>query len=157
MARAVHTAADTGSTLAAHGLYRAAGDLDVSGTAFVASADACAAAVAALSGQSAFGIVIVLDGQLAGDGFALFRPFIILLEARIVAAALQLVFAVQLDGHIAIALDPDSGFALIADVDLQVVEGDVHFAVGGVDGDGMLLRLAGDDGVSVRLVDGIAL
>ena len=50
MARAVHTAADTGSTLAAHGLYRAAGDLDVSGTAFVASTDACAA-VAALSGQ----------------------------------------------------------------------------------------------------------
>ena len=79
-----------------------------------------------------------------------------------IAAALQLVFAVQLDGGIAAALHGDGGFALpgravivaihlglVADVDLQVVEGDVHFAAGGVDGDGMLLRLAGDDGVGV--------
>ena len=86
----------------------------------------------------------------------------VLLEACIAAAALQLVVTVQLDGHIAVALHGDGGFAridwaviaaipllLAADVDLQVVEGDVHFAAGGVDGDGMLLRLAGDDGVGV--------
>ena len=163
VARAVHTAADTGSTLAAHGLYRAAGDLDVSGAVFVASADACTA-VAALGGQGAVFSVVVLDGQLAGG------LVVILLEARIVAAALQLVVAVQLDGGIVVTLHSDGGFARIdwaviaavpllfaADVNFQVVEGDVHFAVGGVDGDGMLLRLAGDDGVSVRLVDGIAL
>ena len=76
----------------------------------------------------------------------------VLLEARIVAAALQLVFAVQLDGHIVVALHGDGGFALpgravtaaiplllAADVDLQVVEGDVHVAAGGVDGDGVLV------------------
>ena len=158
-ARAVHTAADTGSTLAAHGLYRATGDLDVSGTAFVAAADACAA-VAALSGQSAFGIVIVLDGQLAGGLIA------ILLEARIVAAALQLVGAVQLDGGIVVTLHGDGGFAridwavtaaihlgLAADVNFQVVEGDVHVALGGVDGDGVLIRLAGDDGLPLILLE----
>ena len=162
VAYAVHTAADTGSTLAAHGLYRAAGDLDVSGTAFVLSADACAAAVAALSGEGAFGVVVILDGQLARDGFAIFRHFIVLLKTRMIAAALQLVFAVQLDGGIVVALHGDGGIALpgravtaaiplllAADIDLQVVEGDVHFALGGVDGDGMLLRLAGDDGVGV--------
>ena len=86
----------------------------------------------------------------------------VLLEACIAAAALQLVFAVQLDGGIAAALHGDGGFAridwavtaavpllLAADVDLQVVEGDVHVALGGVDGDGVLLRFAGDDGVGV--------
>ena len=158
VARAVHTAADTGSTLAAHGLYRAAGDLDVSGTAFVLSADACAAAGAARSGEGAVFALVVLDGQLAGDGFAIFRPFIVLLKARIVAAALQLVVAVQLDGGIVVALHGDGGFALIADVNFQVVEGDVHIALGGVDGDGMLLRLAGDDGILIRLAgdDGVS-
>ena len=174
-ARAVHTAADTGSTLAAHGFYRAAGDLDVSGTAFVAAADACAV-FAALGGEGAFGVVVVLDGQLAGGLMA------ILLEARIVAAALQLVGAVQLDGGIAVTLHGDGGFAridwavtaaiplglvadvplglaaaihlgLAADVNFQVVEGDVHVALGGVDGDGMLLRLAGDDGLPLILLE----
>ena len=142
-ARAVHTAADTGSTLAAHGLDRAAPDGDVAAGALHSAADACAAAVAALSGEGAVLALVVLDGQGA------LRPVAVLLEARIVAAALQLVVAVQLDGRIAIALDPDSGFALIAGVDLQVVEGNVHVAAGGVDGDGVLLRLAGDDGVGV--------
>ena len=132
-ALAVHTAADTGSALAAHGLYRAAGDLDVAAGALHSAADACAAVVAALGGEGAVLAVVVLDGQGALWLVA------VLLEARIVAAALQLVFAVQLDGRIAIALDPDSGFALIADVDLQVVEGDVHVAAGGVDGDGVLV------------------
>ena len=86
----------------------------------------------------------------------------VLLKARIITAALQLVVAVQLDGGIVVALHGDGGIALpgravtaaiplglAADVDLQVVEGDVHVAAGGVDGDGMLLRLAGDDGVGV--------
>ena len=132
-ARAVHTAADTGSTLAAHGLYRAAGDLDVAAGALHSAADACAAAIAALGGEGAVLALVVLDGQGALWLVA------VLLEARIVAAALQLVFAVQLDGRIAAALDPDSGFALIAGVDLQVVEGDVHVAAGGVDGDGVLV------------------
>ncbi len=153
VARAVHTAADTGSTRAAHGFYRAAGDLDVSGTSFVASADACAAVAAALSGEGAVLALVVLDGQGA------LRLIAVLFEARIGAAALQLVFAVQLDGGIVAALHGDSGLspmaraviplALIADVDFQVVEGDVHVAAGGVDGDGVLLRLAGDDGVGV--------
>ena len=142
-ALAVHTAADTGSALAAHGLYRAAGDLDVAAGALHSSADACATFVAALGGEGAVLALVVLDGQGALWLVA------VLLEARIVAAALQLVFAIQLDGRIAIALDPDSSFALIAGVDLQVVEGDVHVALGGVDGDGVLLRLAGDDGVGV--------
>ena len=158
-ARAVHTAADTGSTLAAHGFYRAAGDLDVSGTAFVAAADACAV-FAAFGGEGAFGVVVVLDGQLAGGLMA------ILLEARIVAAALQLVGAVQLDGGIVVTLHGDGGFAridwaviaavpllLAADVNFQVVEGDVHIALGGVDGDGVLIRLAGDDGLPLILLE----
>ena len=182
-ARAVHTAADTGSTLTAHGFYRAAGDLDVSGTAFVAAADACAV-FAAFGGEGAFGVVVVLDGQLAGGLIA------ILLKTRIAAAALQLVGAVQLDGGIVVTLHGDGGFAridwavtadvplglvadvplglaaaihlglaaavpllLAADVDLQVVEGDVHVALGGVDGDGVLIRLAGDDGLPLILLE----
>ena len=76
------------------------------------------------------------------------------------AAALQLVVAVQLDGGIVVTLHGDGGFAridwavtaaihlglaaaihlgLAADVDFQVVEGDVHVALGGVDGDGVLI------------------
>ena len=130
-----------------------------------AAADACAV-FAALGGEGAFGVVVVLDGQLAGDGFAIFRPFIVLLKARIVAAALQLVGAVQLDGGIVVTLHGDGGFAridwavtavihlgLAADVNFQVVEGDVHVALGGVDGDGVLIRLAGDDGLPLILLE----
>ena len=111
---------------------------------------------AALSGEGAVLALVVLDGQRA------LRLMAVLLEARIVAAALQLVVAVQLDGRIVVALHGDGGIALpdraviaaiplllAADVDLQVVEGDVHVALGGVDGDGVLIRLAGDDGVGV--------
>ena len=167
--RAACTVADACRVAPAHSLDRAAPDGDVAAGALLSPADACAA-FAALSGEGAVLSVVVLDGQLAGDDFAIFRHFIVLLKARIIAAALQLVVAVQLDGGIVVALHGDGGFAridwaviaaiplgLAADVDLQVIEGDVHFAAGGVDGDGMLLRLAGDDGVSVLLLDGLAL
>ena len=161
--RAACSVADACRVAPAHSLDGAAPDGDVATGALDASADACAAE-AALSGQRAFGIVVVLDGQSA------FRLVFVLLKTRIIAAALQLVVAVQFDGHIVVALHGDGGFAridwavtadvplgLAADVDLQVVEGDVHVALGGVDGDGVLIRLAGDDGVGVVLVDGLAL
>ena len=161
--RAACSVADACRVAPAHSLDGAAPDGDVAAGALDAAADACAAE-AALSGQCAFGIVVVLDGQSA------FRLVFVLLKTRIIAAALQLVVAVQLDGRIVVALHGDGGFALIdwtvtaavllglaADVDLQVVEGDVHVALGGVDGDGVLIRLTGDDGVGVVLVDGLAL
>ena len=122
------------------------------------------AADAALSGEGAVLALVVLNGQSA------FRLVFVLLKTRIAAAAFQLIVAVQLDGRIVVTLHGDGGFAridwavtaaipllLAADVDLQVVEGDVHVALGGVDGDGVLIRLAGDDGVGVVLVDGLAL
>ena len=146
------TVTDARRVVPAHGLDGAAPDGDVAAGTLLSSADACAA-VAALSGEGAVFALVVLDGQLAGDGFAPFRHFILLLEARTAAAALQLVFAVQLDGGIVAALHSDSSFALIADVDFQVIEGDVHFAAGGVDGDGILLRLAGDDGLPLILLE----
>ena len=161
--RAACSVADACRVAPAHSLDGAAPDGDAAASALDAAADACAAE-AALSGQRAFGIVVVLDGQSA------FRLVFVLLKTRIIAAALQLVVAVQLDGGIAAALHGDGGIALpdraviaaiplllAADVDLQVVEGDVHVALGGVDGDGVLIRLAGDDGVGVVLVDGLAL
>ena len=161
--RAACSVADACRVAPAHSLDGAAPDGDVAAGALDAAADACAAE-AALSGQRAFGIVVVLDGQRS------LRLMAVLFEARIVVAALQLVVAVQFDGHIVVALHGDGGFAridwavtadvplgLAADVDLQVVEGDVHVALGGVDGDGVLIRLAGDDGVGVVLVDGLAL
>ena len=158
-----YTVADAGRSCAAHSLDGAAPDGDVAAGSLRSSADACAA-FAALSGEGAVLALVVLDGQRA------FRLLFVLLKARIIAAAFQLVVAVQLDGGIAAALHGDGGIALpgravtaaiplllaaaihlglAADVDLQVVEGDVHVALGGVDGDGMLLRLAGDDGVGV--------
>ena len=153
--RAVCAVTDACRAAPAHGLDGAAPDGDVAAGALLSAADACAA-VAALSGEGAVLALVVLDGQGA------LRLVFVLLEARIVTAALQLVFAVQLDGHIVVALHGDGGIALpgravtaaihlglAADVDLQVVEGDVHVALGGVDGDGMLLRLAGDDGVAL--------
>ena len=161
--RAACSVADACRVAPAHSLDGAAPDGDAAASTPDASADACAAE-AALSGQRAFGIVVVLDGQRS------LRLMAVLFEARIVVAALQLVVAVQLDGRIVVALHGDSGFALLgraviaaiplllaADVDLQVVEGDVHVALGGVDGDGVLIRLTGDDGVGVVLVDGLAL
>ena len=151
-ARAV---ADAGRSCAAHSLDGAAPDGDVAAGSLRSSADACAA-FAALSGEGAVLALVVLDGQRA------FRLLFVLLKARIIAAAFQLVVAVQLDGGIAAALHGDGGIALpgravtaaihlglAADVDLQVVEGDVHVALGGVDGDGVLIRLAGNDGVGV--------
>ena len=165
--RAVCSVADACRVAPAHSLDRAAPDGDVAAGALLSPADACAA-FAALSGEGAVLALVVLDGQSAG-GFAA-----VLLEASIVAAALQLVFAVQLDGGIVVALHGDSGFAridwaiiaaiplglaadvplgLAADVDLQVVEGDVHVALGGVDGDGVLIRLAGDDGLPLILLE----
>ena len=150
-----YTVADTGRSCATRSLDRAAPDGDVAAGSLRSSADACAA-VAAFSGEGAVFALVVLDGQRA------FRLLFVLLKARIIAAAFQLVVAVQLDGGIAAALHGDGGIALpgravtaaihlglAADVNFQVVEGDVHFAAGGVDGDGMLLRLAGDDGVGV--------
>ena len=150
-----YTVADAGRSCAAHSLDGAAPDGDVAAGSLRSSADACAA-FAALSGEGAVLAVVVLDGQGA------FRLVFVLLEACIAAAALQLVVTVQLDGGIVVALHGDGGFALpgravtaaihlglAADVNFQVVEGDVHVALGGVDGDGMLLRLAGDDGVGV--------
>ena len=150
-----YTVADAGRSCAAHSLDGAAPDGDAAAGSLRSSADACAA-FAALSGEGAVLALVVLDGQGA------FRLLFVLLEACIAAAALQLVVTVQLDGHIAAALHGDGGIALpgravtaaiplglAADVDLQVVEGDVHVALGGVDGDGVLLRLAGDDGVGV--------
>ena len=155
--------ADACRVAPAHSLDGAAPDGDAAASTPDASADACAV-VAALSGEGAVFALVVLDGQRA------FRLMFVLLEACIAAAALQLVVAVQFDGHIVVALHGDGGFAridwavtadvplgLAADVDLQVVEGDVHVALGGVDGDGVLIRLAGDDGVGVVLVDGLAL
>ena len=143
----------------AHSLDRAALDGDAAASALDASADACAV-VAAFSGERAVLALVVLDGQRA------FRLVFVLLKTRIAAAALQLVGAVQLDGRIVVALHGDGGFALLgraviaviplllaADVDFQVVEGDVHFAAGGVDGDGILLRLAGDDGLPLILLE----
>ena len=161
--RAACTVADACRVVPTHSLDRAAPDGDVAAGSLRSSADACAAAVAALGGEGAVLALVVLDGQRA------FRLLFVLLKARMVAAALQLVFAVQLDGRIVVALHGDGGFALpgraviaviplllAADVDLQVVEGDVHVALGGVDGDGVLIRLAGDDGVGV-LLGGLAL
>ena len=162
------TVTDTGCSCAAHSLDGAAPDDDVAAGALLSPANACAA-FAALGGEGAVSALVVLDGQLARDGSAIFRHFIVLLKTRFAAAAFQLVVAVQLDGGIAAALHGDGCIALpdravivaiplllSADVDLQVVEGDVHVALGGVDGDGMLLRLAGDDGVGV-LLGGLAL
>ena len=147
--------ADACRVAPAHSLDGAAPDGDAAASTPDASADACAV-VAALSGEGAVFALVVLDGQRA------FRLMFVLLEACIAAAALQLVVTVQLDGGIVVALHGDGGIALIdwavtaaiplglaADVNFQVVEGDVHVALGGVDGDGMLLRLAGDDGVGV--------
>ena len=147
--------ADACRVAPAHSLDRAAPDGDAAASTPDASADACAA-VAALSGEGAVLALVVLDGQGA------FRLLFVLLKARIIAAAFQLVVAVQLDGGIAAALHGDGCIALpdravivaiplllSADVNFQVVEGDVHFAAGGVDGDGVLIRLAGDDGVGV--------
>ena len=154
--RAACSVADAGRSCAAHSLDGAALDGDVAAGALLSPANACAAAVAAFSGEGAVLALVVLDGQLAGGLIA------VLLKTRMIAAALQLVFAVQLDGGIAAALHGDGGFALpgravtatiplllSADVNFQVVEGDVHFAAGGVDGDGVLIRLAGNDGVGV--------
>ena len=144
--RAACAVTDTCRAAPAHGLHRTAPDGDVAAGTLLSAADACAAVVAALSGEGAVLALVVLDGQGA------LRLVFVLLEARIVAAALQLVFAVQLDGRIVVALHGDGGFAridwaviaaipllLAADVDLQVVEGDVHVAAGGVDGDGVLV------------------
>ena len=154
-----YTVADAGRSCAAHSLDGAAPDGDAAASTPDASADACAV-VAALSGEGAVLAVVVLDGQGA------LRLMFVLLEACIAAAALQLVVTVQLDGGIVVALHGDGGFAridwaviaaipllLAADVNFQVVEGDVHFAAGGVDGDGVLLRLAGDDGLPLILLE----
>ena len=161
--RAACTVADACRVAPAHSLDGAAPDGDVAAGALDASADACAAE-AALGGEGAVLALVVLDGQSA------FRLVFVLLKTRIIAAALQLVVAVQLDGRIVVTLHGDGCFAridwavtadvplgLAADVDLQTVEGDVHVALGGVDSDGVLIRLAGDDGVGVVLVDGLAL
>ena len=153
--RAACAVADACRVAPAHSLDGAAPDGDAAAGTLLSSADACAA-VAALSGERAVLALVVLDGQRS------FRLVFVLLKTRIIAAALQLVVAVQLDGHIAAALHGDGGIALpdrvviaaiplllAADVDLQVVEGDVYVALGGVDGDGVLLRLAGDDSVGI--------
>ena len=103
--RAACSVADACRVAPAHSLDGAAPDGDVAAGALDAAADACAAE-AALSGQRAFGIVVVLDGQRS------LRLMAVLFEARIVVAALQLVVAVQLDGRIVVTLHGDGCIAL---------------------------------------------
>ena len=153
--------ADASRVAPAHSLDRAAPDGDAAASALDASSDACAAE-AALGDEGAVLALVVLDGQRS------FRLEFVLLKTRMIAAALQLVVAVQLDGGIVVALHGDGCIALpdravivaiplllAADVNFQVVEGDVHVALGGVDGDGMLLRLAGDDGLPLILLESV--
>ena len=97
---------DAGRVAPAHSLDGAAPDDDVAAGFLRSAADACAA-FAAFGGEGAVLALVVLDGQSA------FRLLFVLLEASIVAAALQLVVAVQLDGGIVVALHGDGGFARI--------------------------------------------
>ena len=98
--------ADACRVAPAHSLDRAAPDGDAAASTPDASANACATE-AALSGEGAVPAVIVLDGQRS------FRLEFVLLKTRLIAAALQLVVAVQLDGGIVVALHGDGGFARI--------------------------------------------
>ena len=108
----------------------------------ITAADTCTVTTTG-SVQTASGAVAVLNGQFAaGVG-------LVVLQSGMVSAALQLVVAIQLDIGIALAGHAHSGFAPAAGVDVQAVESDVHVALGGVDGDGVLIRRAGDDGAGV--------
>ena len=104
--RAVCAVADACRVAPAHSLDGAAPDSDAAAGALLSPANACAA-VAAVGGEGAVLALVVLDGQ------STFRLVFVLLKTRIIAAALQLVVAVQLDGGIVVALHGDGGFARI--------------------------------------------
>ena len=83
-----------------------------------------------------------------------------MLQTSAIRATLQFVVTVQFDigialaGHVyscvgSIVKGGGTGIDSAAGVDLQVVEGDVHIALGGVDGDCVLIRRAGDDGFAL--------
>ena len=159
-AAAVITAPDASTIVAAGSSHRAAADGDVFAAAVGAAADACTtlttgsvhctagddnvlrsiifmiAIIAAAdtgSRSPAFGrqaagfFVIVLQGQRSFG----FRG--VFFKTCPVPAAFQLVIAVQLDLHIAVSLNSQSGFVIgVAHIDLHVSQGEVQHRIGKV-------------------------
>ena len=74
-----------------------------------------------------------------------------MLQPGVTAAALQLVAAVQLDIGIALAGHAHGGFVPAAGVDVHILECDLDLIalIFGLDGHGVLIRRAGDDGVAL--------
>ena len=152
----VRAAADAGTAIAAVGDdFRAAGDGDVAAGATRAAADA-GTGFSAGGPQAALGFVFVGNGQhtltaIVGG---------VLLHAGTVHAALEGIFPVQLQGHIAVARNLDSSFtgniitsktAGSAHIDFHAVQGDIGFgAVRHIDGD---RRLAS---VILGVINGVA-
>ena len=114
----------------------------------ITAADTCTVETAC-GVQTASFIVVVLNGQFAAGHVSFAVYGLIVLQTGAITAALQLVVAIQLDIGIAAAGHAHGGFVPAAGVDVQVAESDVHVALGGVDGDCVLIRRAGDDGVAL--------
>ena len=143
-------AADAGTAIAALGSHlRIALDGDIAAAAKPAAADAGTARSAG-GLQAALGFIFVGDGELAGTvGRLGFRSGGgVLLHAGTDMAALEGIFPIQLQGHIAIARDLDSRFtadmfsyiwittAGSGHIDGHAVQGDIGFCtVCHIDGD----------------------
>ena len=120
---AVAAAADASTTAATDSGHLAAGDSNVVRSIIGAAADA--GTTKPTGGRQAAGFfIIVLQGQRAcGDVF---------FKTSLTLAAFQLVIAVQLDGHIAVSLNTQSGFSVVAHIDLYVFQGEVQHLIDSV-------------------------
>ena len=143
IAAAFEAAADTCAIFSTGSRDLAASDLYLSVIGGASAADACTI-LSTGSLQTAV-LIVVLNGQLAaGVGLVMF-------QTGVTAAALQLVVAIQLDIGIAFAGHAHGGFVPTAGVDVHILECDLDLIVllFGLDGDGVLIRRAGDDGVAL--------
>ena len=122
------------TAVAAIGVDRTTVDGEAAAVDAVAAGAVCAAAA---FGRQAV-IFAAVDGEAADA-----------VDAAAAVTTGEVVVAIQLNRGIAAAGHTHGGFVPAAGVDVQVVESDVHVALRSIDGDCVLIRRAGDDGVGV--------
>ena len=136
--------------------FRAAGDGDVAAAATYAAADA--GTVRAAGGlQTSGGFVFVGDGELAVavSGIVARSGGGVLLHTGVAKTTLDSIFPIQLDDHIAVALDFNGSFISTSGVNVHILQGDIGSGTGirvdgdGVGGGGFIVRLGDDRGVVV--------
>ena len=105
---------------------------------------------AACGSQTASFIIVVLNGQLAAGHISFAVYGLVVFKGGVCTTTREFVVAIQLDRGIAAAGHAHGGLAA-SSLDVHILERDLDLIalIFGLDGHGVLIRRAGDDGVAL--------